>query len=253
MTGLAIVLHQPVHPPTGLGSQDKHDLRRSGIWFPDVPPPRLNLNEGFLVAPDAYTQGFAPLFWTCFGGRGGIHLKALEKITIMGASGCIHFSFTNPEVPYESRSFGRVATYTEDDDETEPVELRIDGPGGEVIDKVELCQELFPTDGSRGWLGRQGCLTWFKVIRHPSQPFGQPPHAKGRNRCIRTADERAKSASSQGPTKYPSWNGSSRPPQALQSPGFTAFRYLFPRHYFPSSFRRLTSVVLSAVGWNSVL
>ena len=170
MTGLAIAGYQPVHPPAGFESHDDYHLRRLAIWYPDVPPRRLNLNERFFVAPDAYTWGYAPLFWTCFGGCGGVYLAALEKITIRGASGCIYFSFANPEVPDECRSFGRIAEYADRDDETEAIELLIDGPGGEIIDKVELCEELLPDDVP-GWLGRQGLLAWLKVIHHPSPSF----------------------------------------------------------------------------------
>ncbi len=171
MTGLAISVSQPVvHPPTDFGSHDDSDLRRLAIWHPDVPPRGLNLNESFVVAPDAYTWGYSPLFWTYFGGRGGVYLEALEKITIRRASGCIHFSFANLEVPDECRSFGRIANYVDRDDETESIELLIDGPGGEIIDKVELCQELIPSD-FRGWLGRQGVLAWLKVIHHSCQSF----------------------------------------------------------------------------------
>ena len=170
MTSLAIAVSQPaIHPPTGLGIHDDSDLRRLAIWHPDVPPRRLNLNERFVVAPDAYTWGYTPLFWTYFGGCGGVNLAALEKITIRGASGSIHFSFSNPEVPDECRSFGRTADYADLDNETEAIELLIDGPGGELIDKVELCQEILPADDDSGWLGRQGILAWLKVIHHPSQ------------------------------------------------------------------------------------
>ncbi|KAK4041693.1 hypothetical protein C8A01DRAFT_45232 [Parachaetomium inaequale] len=144
--------------------------RALGNLVPDVPPRRLNLNESFVVAPDAYTWGYAPLFWTCFGGRGGVYLAAFEEITIGGASGCIHFSFANPEVPDECRSFGRIADDADRDKETEAIELLIDGSGGEIIDELELCQELLPTNDP-GWLARQGLLAWFKVFHHPSQSF----------------------------------------------------------------------------------
>ena len=171
MTGVAIEVNQPVHPPTGSGSHDGYDLRRLAIWHPDVPPRGLNLNESFVVAPDAYTWGYTPLFWTYFGGCGGVHLASLEKVTIRRASGCIHFSFANPEIPDECRRFGRSAKYAERDNKTEAVELLIDGPGGEIIDKVELCQKLLPDDDDSGWLARQGMLAWLKVISYPSSIF----------------------------------------------------------------------------------
>ncbi len=83
----------------------------------------------------------------------------------------------------EYRSFGRVEEEDnqdggddeDNDDENnydsnnEVVEFLIDGPGGEIIDNVEVRQELLLRD-TGGWLCREGHLTWLKVLFFPPPP-----------------------------------------------------------------------------------
>lgn len=138
-----------------------HSLRRSAIWYPDVPSSKLSLNEGFLVAPRAYTSGYRPLFWTSFGGPGGVYLASLVKISVIGVIDRIDFTFNNAEVPVECRSFGRIRDRVdnEGDDSDEVVEFPIDGPGGEIVDRVEVHQELFLEDSNAAdFLCREGLL-----------------------------------------------------------------------------------------------
>ncbi|KAK3305101.1 uncharacterized protein B0T15DRAFT_188618 [Chaetomium strumarium] len=159
MVSLAAQLPTP-HMSTG------RSLRSSAIWYPEVPHASLDLNEGFLVEPQEYTSGYRPLFWSCFGGPGGIYLSNLVKITIIGVIDRIEFSFDIQEVPAECRSFGRMGDWEDDeiDDNDGVVEFPIDGPGGEVLDRVELLQELFPEEsGAADWLCKEGQLTWLKI------------------------------------------------------------------------------------------
>ena len=59
-----------------------HDrLRRSAIWYPDISPLVLGLNEDFFIPLQSYTWGYRPLLWVCFGGPGGIYLPNLTKVT----------------------------------------------------------------------------------------------------------------------------------------------------------------------------
>ncbi|KAK3896768.1 hypothetical protein C8A05DRAFT_39683 [Staphylotrichum tortipilum] len=160
MVSIAAAQEPLVETPTcSKGDDDDNSLSHSAIWYPDMPPPGLALNESFLVAPDVYTSSYRPLFWSRFGVHGGMYLAALVKITISGATGRMDFSFPNPTVPDECRSFGRIA---DDGDDDETVEFPIDGPGGEIIDRVERYQELFATDAP-GWLAREGDLIWLKI------------------------------------------------------------------------------------------
>jgi len=162
MVSLAAAAPRPL-PPTShrTDGSNASNLRHSAIWYPDVPPPSLDLNEQFLVTPDAYTRGFKPLFWSRFGGPGGKYLPLLQKITIRRASGCMDFSFvaTADVIPDGCRSFGRVADLADDDEEQGAVEFPIDGPGGEVVNRVEIGQ-VVREDGT-GWWG--GNLGWLKV------------------------------------------------------------------------------------------
>ncbi|KAK4238745.1 hypothetical protein C8A03DRAFT_33205 [Achaetomium macrosporum] len=139
----------------------EHDtLRHSALWYPDIPPPTLSLNEDCFIPLPSYTWGFRPLFWTRFGGPHGSYLQNLIKVTISFAGGVrpIDFSF-NTEVPADYRSFGRDGT-----EYGELIEFPIDGPGGEVIDRVKICEEYPRAYGyTAGWWHEEGKLKWLKL------------------------------------------------------------------------------------------
>jgi hypothetical protein len=121
----------------------------------------FDLNEDFFVAPQQYTSGCRPIFWTRFGGPGGVYLPHLTKVAVSCASYLrrIDFSF-DKEVPAECQRFGRLG----DPQHTTRIEFWIDGPGGEVISKVELDQE-FPAGGHNPPAGsrHEGSLLWVKL------------------------------------------------------------------------------------------
>ncbi|KAK3901085.1 hypothetical protein C8A05DRAFT_45190 [Staphylotrichum tortipilum] len=123
-------------------------LRNSALWYPEMPPSDVDLNVSFLHEPDTYGEGYRPMFWTRFGGRGGCHLSALVKIDIRPASGRMDFFFNRPEVPNEYRSFGRQGYYMLEEDDPEedlddaPIEFPIDGPSGEFLTKLETLSEF---------------------------------------------------------------------------------------------------------------
>ncbi|KAK4243852.1 hypothetical protein C7999DRAFT_17857 [Corynascus novoguineensis] len=140
---------------------DDNKLRCSAIWYPDVPPLSLDLNEDFFLPLQNYTWGFRPLFWSCFGGPGGIHLAHLTKISAGLWSGLIRLDFSfDREVPAECQSFGR----HEDSEYGEGVEFPIDGPGGELIDAVEIWQRYpLEDDDADEWFLQEGELAWLKI------------------------------------------------------------------------------------------
>ncbi|KAK3306367.1 uncharacterized protein B0T15DRAFT_395083 [Chaetomium strumarium] len=151
---------QPDTTTTEPPEQDK--LRHSALWYPDVPPPAVGLNEDCFMPLPPYTNGFRPLFWTRFGGPEGRYLRNLTKVTVRLFHGLrrIDFSFDTEEVPTGCRSFGRYG----DTEDLEAIEFPIDGPRGEVIDRVQICQ-VYPPKGSyvAGWIHAEGALKWLKL------------------------------------------------------------------------------------------
>lgn len=143
------------------------DLRIFGIWYPDIPPSQLNLNEECFFSAKAFAEGFRPLFWTRFGGPGGVHLKSLLRIYWNQPAETITFAYENNGVPLSSQSFGRAPEPELDDDsscfepDTWSSTFVIDGPGGERITAVETCQKYRKT--GRTWECTEGVLTEFKV------------------------------------------------------------------------------------------
>jgi hypothetical protein len=159
-----------------------HDiLRRSAIWYPDIPPPMLNLNESSFMPLQAYTWGFKPFFWACFGGPGGIYLTHLTKITSWGSGRLLRldFSFDRDEVPAECRRFGQI----KEGEDTERFEFVIDGPGGEVVDKVVVYQEFRSEgEGAASSFSREGTLAWLKMSTNRGRAcdFGTRFHSRRR-------------------------------------------------------------------------
>ncbi|KAH6637196.1 hypothetical protein F5144DRAFT_209027 [Chaetomium tenue] len=170
---------------TNTTTEDREStLRSSAIWYPDVPSPGLDLNEAFFVPLKSYTWGYKPVFWTCFGGPGGAYLPNLTKVMVSmyGILLRIDFSF-DKEVPVECRMFGRNKL----PEDKPPVIFQIDGPGGEVIDKVEVCQQ-FPgeSQSNAGWLGEEGRLVWLKMGTNRGRECKFGTRSKLRSRPIVT-------------------------------------------------------------------
>ncbi|KAK4652022.1 hypothetical protein QC762_607670 [Podospora pseudocomata] len=141
-------------------------LRNSAVWYPDIPPAHLNLNEEFFFPAQSYTQGFKPLFWTHFGGPGGIYLKDLHRISWSTADEIMAFEFQNEDVPLDCRMFGRAPLPDSDDEDNLDI-FDIDGPGGERITAIEISQKYYKEDGER-WLMSEGALALFKVCCTPA-------------------------------------------------------------------------------------
>lgn len=159
MVSIAIAVGQPPQPPTPYF--DSNLLRRHGIWYPYIPPLSLDLNQEAFPAPSLYGWGFRPLFWSRFGGPGGIYLRYLTTLTVCGGGlQRLDFSF-NIDVPVEYRSFGRY----ENTEFTKFIDFTVDGAGGELINKVEIGQEY--EDTGPKWLREAGDLIWLKVPTYP--------------------------------------------------------------------------------------
>ncbi|TQN67166.1 hypothetical protein CSHISOI_07829, partial [Colletotrichum shisoi] len=141
---------------------EENRLRNSGLWYPDIPGRALCLNEDSFAPRDHYSNGYKPLFWTSFGGPGGVYLRNLTSLTaIWGGGGLrrIDFAYDMP-VPSEHQTFG----CQESGEGTKTINFAIDGPGGELIDKIEVFQQ-YP-DAGYPWLVEEGTLVAFRV----SQP-----------------------------------------------------------------------------------
>ena len=93
-----------------------------------------------------------------------MYLGNLTKVTASFWMGLrrLDFSFDR-EVPAECRSFGR-----HQDPKYGVIEFPIDGPGGEVIDSVEICQQ-YPDRGAlaAAWIHEAGQLCSLKVSLRP--------------------------------------------------------------------------------------
>ncbi|KAH8647717.1 hypothetical protein BX600DRAFT_475765 [Xylariales sp. PMI_506] len=153
-------------------------LRTSGLWYPSIPPPDLQLNEHLFVPSDYFLDGYKPLLWTHFGGPGGIYLKYLIRISVVWGGDIRRIEFVYSEgSPIESQVLGRYKPH----EYAKTADFAIDGPGGELIDIIEV-NRFYPENVSSGWLAKHGAFRSFKVStnRMRSYVFGDRPGPRGR-------------------------------------------------------------------------
>ncbi|KAI0913366.1 hypothetical protein F4823DRAFT_65340 [Ustulina deusta] len=114
---------------------EKDTLRSLGLWYPNIPGPTLSLNESSFWPRSNHLHGYQPLVWTTFGGPGGKYLNHLIRISVTLGGGLRGIDFTyNTDVPVEYRSLGHCPPK----EDAKVVDFAIDGPGGEIINAVEL-------------------------------------------------------------------------------------------------------------------
>ncbi|KAF6817714.1 F-box domain-containing protein, partial [Colletotrichum plurivorum] len=102
---------------------------------PDVPGPSLCLNEDSFPPRDHYLGGYNPLLWTSFGGPGGAYLRHFTGLSVVWGRGVHRIDFAHDvAVPFEQRTLGCLESkpWTKNND------FAVDGPGGEIIEAVEL-------------------------------------------------------------------------------------------------------------------
>lgn len=133
------------------------------IWYPAIPSPNLCLNEIHFPQRHFYSTGYHPLFWTLFGGPGGEYLQNLTRMTATLASYLhgLEFHYNSDNVPVSCRKLGRHA-YDKHPGYSKLISFAIDGPGGEVIEAVEVYLEYLTDDGADEFC-KYGALESFKV------------------------------------------------------------------------------------------
>ena len=130
--GVAEISSSHIKMPMG----QSESLRDTALWYPEIPEPGLYLNEDCFTGEDPSTVGYRPLCWTLFGGSGGIYLRCLTEIsaTCLGSLCGIEFHYNTDEVPSRWRRLGlRKST-----EYSHVMRFPVDGPGGEIIKKVEV-------------------------------------------------------------------------------------------------------------------
>ena len=143
-------------------TKEMESLRDIGLWDPEAPGPNLFLNEyPFLVNGYSPTK-YRPLAWTSFGGPGGVYLRSLTGIVVtlgrLDSPNPLHFTYDTKAIPKQSGKpggcnrpyYGR------------RVHFPIDGPGGEIIEAVEI---ILQSAIVRSNSGETGSLMGFKVTK----------------------------------------------------------------------------------------
>lgn len=148
-------------------------LRAAGLWYPDIPDPDVCLNEQSYLQPETEIAAFSPIFWSNFGGPGGMYLRHLTgmKVHSNGSIMGIQFQHDIDGIPPEARSLGR--HLCSQCICGRPMEFSIDGPGGERITGIEILCEVNPLD-SKALPGifEETALNSFKV--RPTNRLTEP-------------------------------------------------------------------------------
>ncbi|KAI9154959.1 F-box domain-containing protein [Paramyrothecium foliicola] len=154
-------------------NQGLSNLRESGIWYPSVPGPGLNLNEGSFPQRDFHMTGYRPLVWNHFGGHKGEYLQSLISIAVhVGGGSCpsIDFEYNDPRIPQEYRTLGRHKCDMESPGCEKPWKFSIDGPGGERVNQVEIYLSYLEGDNLIE-IYQQGALESFKLFTNRGRSF----------------------------------------------------------------------------------
>ena len=137
-------------------------LRPTVLWYPTVPSPNVCLNDESFTGECPSTTGYQPLFWTLFGGPGGIYLRSLTEVSVtrLGDLCDIDFRYHTEDISMKTRTLGR-RNFTEF---SRIIRFPIDGPGGELIQTVDVSIERMA--GERVYrFYRHGKLNSFRVSK----------------------------------------------------------------------------------------
>ncbi|KAK0701375.1 hypothetical protein B0T21DRAFT_379058 [Apiosordaria backusii] len=115
-------------------------LKNSALWYPYPPPDRAKLNGELYHPLQSHLLGFNPMFWTRFGGPGGIYLKHLTKISCYYKQVLV-FEYNRDDIPKQCRMFGRRPKLQSP--YATSVHFDIDGPGGERIVGVNIRHKVW--------------------------------------------------------------------------------------------------------------
>jgi hypothetical protein len=145
------------------------NLQSGALWYPDIPPPTLCLNQdAFFPARARFVAQiqYKPLIWCHFGGTGGKYLAHLTRVSVTSGGGTRRIAFFFGEVedvPTECRSLGRLGGLAAAAGRGADIDFLIDGPGGERIEAVEIGHRFWEDGKGRPWEVEQGIMVWFKV------------------------------------------------------------------------------------------
>lgn len=93
------------------------------------------MNEDSFPPRDHYLGRYNPLLWTSFGGPGGAYLRHFTGLSVVWGRGVHRIDFAHDvAVPFEQRTLGCL----ESGPWTKNIDFAVDGPGGEIIEAVEV-------------------------------------------------------------------------------------------------------------------
>lgn len=126
----------------------RRPLLETALWFPSAPPPHLSMRSLHLTNHKPFPSSYEPYIYALFGGPRGTYLPLLTGLNFNWRSRSLwtidfQYKYSDPSIiPSSCSRLGRVKFNAKRPRETD---FDIDGPGGEVINAVEVG----PWDGQK--------------------------------------------------------------------------------------------------------
>lgn len=127
-----------------------------------MPSPNVCLNDESFIGECPSTAGYQPLFWALFGGPGGIYLRSLTEVSVtrLGDLCSIEFRYDTEDISKNTRTLGRCNIT----DYSRITRFPIDGPGGELIQSVDVSIECLASERAYSFY-RHGKFSSFRVSK----------------------------------------------------------------------------------------
>ena len=134
VTSLAVRVSRPNQSHAAYPS--KMSLRQAALWYPNIPPNKLLLNEKSFAGQGPLSANYRPLCWIHFGGPGGKSLDYVQGNLVQFSHGLHGLQFVYDEA-YGRRHSDKLGRCKEQESQFKPL-FPIDGVKGERIDSVHV-------------------------------------------------------------------------------------------------------------------
>lgn len=147
-------------------------LRKYALWHPKIPESELFLNERFFMGEDPLVPGYRPLHRTLFGGPDGSDLRSLTGISVTlfdNQPFSMKFFYNNERISRERLELG----YHPSKVFWRTIIFPVDGPGGEIIEVVDVAVQYYADESLIVTLNRgyHDIIRYVKDAVHPKLTF----------------------------------------------------------------------------------
>ena len=108
-------------------------VRRSALWYPDIPDESLDVNEASFTGPSPSALNYRPMIWINLGGVKGDRLRHVTGILIQGG----YSDINSLMITFDNGTETKLGERATGDRPDQPF-FTIDGARGERIESVSI-------------------------------------------------------------------------------------------------------------------